>query len=205
MKDEKTKRNYQMKKRAESSVQTAQDIYIATVELWHERSIQHITLDAIAARAGVSIRTIIRRFGSKKGLFEACIQNTEPESEREKATVGNIEEAIHYLLMDYEAHGDAIIKTLAIEDELEVAQITLESGRKYHQAWCARIFAPFLSSNDDVASEQTLRCFIVATEFYLWKLMRRDLKYSFEETKETLLKLVKAIVAQGNAKIKKDR
>ncbi|MDA3897991.1 MAG: glycosyltransferase [Desulfobacteraceae bacterium] len=35
-----------MKKRAESSVQTARDIYTATVELWHERSITDITLDA---------------------------------------------------------------------------------------------------------------------------------------------------------------
>jgi AcrR family transcriptional regulator len=201
MKNQKPKRNYQMKKRAASSVQTARDIYTATVELWHERSIKDITLDAIAARAGVSIRTIIRRFGSKKGLFEACIQNTEPESEREKATVGNIEEAIHYLLMDYETHGDALIKTLAIEDELEVAHMTLTSGRKYHRAWCARIFAPFLSSNDDIAYEQTLRCFVAATEFYLWKLMRRDLKHSFEETKETFLKLVKAVATQGTTKI----
>jgi hypothetical protein len=50
-------------------------------------------------------------------LFNTCIQNDSSniELDREKAEVGNVESAIHYLLKDYEAYGDAVVRTLAVE------------------------------------------------------------------------------------------
>lgn len=196
MNNEDSKRPYQMSKRAETAAQTARDIFIATAELWHERSIADITLDAIAERANVSVRTILRRYGSKEGLFEACIQNNtaDMKTDREKAEVGNVESAIHYLLVDYEAYGDAIIRTLAMEEKFDIAQRVLQAGRIYHRQWCERMFTPFLPDIKDRHYEQELTAFVAATEFYLWKLLRVDLKGSPSETKATFMRLVNGLI-----------
>jgi len=202
MKNEDSKRPYQMSKRAESAAQTAHDIFVATAELWHERSIADITLDVIAERANVSVRTIIRRYGSKEGLFEACIQNNaaDMKSDREKAEVGNVESAIQYLLADYEMHGDAVIRTLAMEDQLDIAQRVLQAGRIYHREWCERIFTPFLPNKKDKTYELELTAFVAATELYLWKLLRRDLKHSLSETKSLFMRLVNGLITSDGKK-----
>jgi len=133
--NQESKRTYQMSKRAETAAETERAIFAATADLWCERAFADITLDAIAERAGVSVRTIIRRYGSRDGLFITCIQNSsdEIESDREKAEVGDIEGAIHYLLKDYEAYGDTIIRTLAVEYQIEAAQKVIQAGRDYHR------------------------------------------------------------------------
>ncbi len=197
MKNEDSKRPYKMSKRAETAAQTASDIFVATADLWRERSIADITLDVIAARANVSVRTIIRRYGSKEGLFEACIQNNaaDMKSDREKAEVGNVESIIRYLLEDYEMHGDAVIRTLAMEDQLDIARRVLEAGRIYHREWCERMFSPFLPDKKDMSYERELMAFSAATELYLWKLLRRDLKHSLDETQSLFLRLVNGLIA----------
>jgi AcrR family transcriptional regulator len=193
---EQSKRRYKMSKRAETSAQTAIDIYQVTVALWHERPLSDITLETIAERANVSVRTIIRRFGSKEGLFEDCIKNNvdDMESNRHKAKVGDIEGALNCLLDDYEAHGDAMIRTLAVEEQLAIARRVLQAGRIYHREWCARIFAPYLPASGENHYDEVLLAFVAATEIYLWKLLRRDLNYDLPTTRKAFLRLVQGLV-----------
>ncbi len=196
MNEEAQKRRYQMSKRADAFAQTAKDIFDATTGLWHEHPIADITLEAVAQRAGVSVRTIIRRYGSKEGLFEACIQNyaTDMEANRDRARPGDVEAAIHGLLQDYEAHGDAMIRTLAVEAQLDIACQVLKVGRRHHRCWCERMFAPHLPDQESADYEPLLRAFVAATDLYLWKLLRRDLKQTLNETQDTLMKLVKGLI-----------
>ncbi len=185
-----------MSKRAEAAAETERAIFTATATLWRERPFAEITLEAIAESAGVSVRTIIRRFGSREGLLETCIKNeaSDIESDREKAKVGDVEGALEYLLKDYEAYGDAIIKTLAVEDQIDAAKAVLRAGRHYHREWCERIFAPFLPEITNSNYEPMLTAFVAATELYLWKLLRRDLGYDLEQTKQTFLRLVNGLI-----------
>lgn len=196
MNNKKPKRQYQMSKRAESSAQTAQAIFDATTQLWHERPLAEITLDAIAEIAGVSVRTIIRRYGSKEELFETCIQNdaTDKETKRDRAIVGDVEGALSHLLTDYEEHGDAMVRTLAVEEQLEIAQRVLKAGREYHRDWCAKIFAPYLPGTASDSYNEMLMAFVAATDLYLWKLLRRDLNYDLATTKATFLRLVNGLI-----------
>jgi AcrR family transcriptional regulator len=197
MKNSETKRPYQMSKRAESAAQTEQSIFAVTVALWRERPLADITLEDIAERAGVSTRTIIRRYGSKEGLFETCVRRSDSDMEnnRDQAAVGDVEDIIHCLLTDYEIHGDAMVRTLAAEEQLDVAKRVLKSGREQHREWCKRMFAPFLPAPETAAYEQELIAFIAATELYLWKLLRRDLKHSFSDTRRTFMRLVNGLIA----------
>lgn len=200
MKKTEDKRPYQMSKRAETAAQTERGIFAVTVALWRERPLGDITLEEIAERAGVSTRTIIRRYGSKEGLFETCVKrsSSDMENNRDQATVGDVEDIIHCLLTDYEIHGDAMVRTLAAEDQLDVAKRVLVSGREQHRAWCERMFSPFLPEPADATYEQELIAFIAATELYLWKLLRRDLGHSFSDTRRTFMRLVNGLIASGS-------
>ena len=187
-----------MAARKKSAAQTEQNILQATAELWQERSIHEITLEAVAERAEVSVRTILRKYGSKEGLYEACIQQDAAGNElrRNQAPVGDIETALCILLEDYEQYGDANIRTLAVEEELEVARKLLESGRKYHRQWCARVFGPYLPGVADPAYEFRLTALMAATDVYLWKLLRRDLQRTREETLDTFRLLVTGLISK---------
>lgn len=196
MKSSSVTRKYEMTTRAEAAARTGRDILIATVELWRERALDEITLQAIADRAGVSVQTVIRHYGSKEGVVEASIEADvgEIRLERDRATAGDIEGALEILLAHYERDGDAVLRTLRLEAKLDAAKAVSETGRKHHRAWCARVFDPFLpppSAND---YDRRLDAFVAVTDLYLWKLLRRDLGRSVKETKRTLHTLVDGLI-----------
>lgn len=196
MKSEPKTRPYRMTARAESAARTGRDILEATVALWRERALDEITLRAIADRAGVSVQTVIRRFGSKDGVVEACIEGDVAgvRVERDRAPTGDVEGAVDVLLTHYERDGDAIVRTLDLEDRLEAARAVAERGRREHREWCARVFAPFLPPSDREAYDTRLDAFVAVTDLYLWKLLRRDVGRTAGETKRALRTLLDGLI-----------
>ncbi|CAN5479701.1 hypothetical protein BH23BAC1_BH23BAC1_23690 [soil metagenome] len=196
MEIENNKRSYQMTARADLVAQNKRNIMKATVGLWKELSIHEITLEMVAERSGVTVRTILRKYGSKENLFEACIENdaADVKKERSQAPKGDVLAALKILLDNYEEIGDAAIRTLAVEGELFIAQKILNTGRTQHRTWCARVFEPYLSDPGSSEYESQLLSFIAATEFYLWKLLRRDLNKSYDETLKIFLSLSEGLI-----------
>src|SRR3712207_8050354 len=68
------KRRYRMRVRAEAAAETGRRILEAVIELHRERFFDEVSLEDIAERAGVTVRTVIRRFGSKERLIEAAAE-----------------------------------------------------------------------------------------------------------------------------------
>ncbi len=196
MKTKKGKRTYNMSLRADRVAQNEQKILEAAVSLWKEFSILDITLEKIAERSGVTVRTLLRKYGSKENLFEACLENDAAHTrmKRSHAPVGDIEASLYILLTDYESLGDASIRTLNVENELPVARKLLDAARLYHRNWCARVFGPYLPDASSPEYEERLLAFITATELYLWKLLRRDLHKSFEETFQVFKTLLEGLI-----------
>lgn len=186
-----------MTARAASTARTGREILDATAALWRERPIHELTLEAVAARAGVTVRTILRRHGSKEGLLEACIENDAGDTAalRDGAPVGDVAASLQLLVDDYERIGDAAIRTLAVEHQLPWAHRLLESGRRYHREWCARVFAPYLPEPADPDHQPMLLALIAATELYLWKLLRRDLGHTEAETRAVFDRLVRGVLS----------
>ena len=185
-------RPYRQTARAAAAAQTGRDILAAAVALWRERALDAITLADIAERAGVSVQTVIRRFGSKEGVVEAAIAADAsgiPQA-RQAAPVGDVSAALDVLLAHYEADGDAVLRTLALEDRLPAARQIAENGRAFHRAWCARVFAPFLPDPGDGGGTARLDAFVAATDLSLWKLLRHDLGRSAEATRDAFGVLV---------------
>jgi AcrR family transcriptional regulator len=64
-------RPYEQRRRAESAEQTRRRIIETVIELLHESPAEPISVERIAAAAGVARSTIYAIFGSRAGLFEA--------------------------------------------------------------------------------------------------------------------------------------
>jgi AcrR family transcriptional regulator len=186
-----------MAARAEAAARTVRGILAATAALWRERPLDEITLADIAERAGVSVRTVIRRFGSREGVVAACIEADAAGigAERGQAPAGDVEGALAVLLAHYERDGDAVLRTLALEATVAEAKAVARAGRAAHRAWCERVFAPHLPPSGDDAHAVRLDAFVAATDVYAWKLLRRDLGRSAEETGRAIRALVDGLAA----------
>ncbi len=192
---ETTTRSYRMNSRAESTAETGRKIIAAVTELWREKSLDDITLHEVAGRAGVTVQTVIRRFGSKEGLVEAAIASGETgvRDDQFDVPVGDIEQALDYILAHYERDGAAVLRTLALEDKLPAAKRLAEHGRQVQRDWCARVFAPYLPAVDGETYPVRLDAFVAATDLYLWKLIRRDLGRTADQTRRVISTLLHAL------------
>lgn len=201
MKPPSATRAYRMSARADAAARTASDILAAAAGLWRERPVDEITLADIADRAGVSVRTVIRRFGSREGVIAACIEADAAGiiAARGEAPAGDVGGALDVLLAHYERDGDAVLRTLPLEDRVPEARAIIEAGRAGHREWCARVFAPFLPPAADDAYGTRLDAFVAATDLYVWKLLRRDLGRSADETARVMRVLVDGLVSLPDA------
>jgi AcrR family transcriptional regulator len=190
-------RPYRQKARAEAAEQTRHAIMVAAVDLWREQEWEKVTLGAIAERAGVTIQTVLRRFGSKDAIVDACIAERAAgvEEVRDRAEVGDAASALEALLTHYERDGDAMLRTLAIEDRSPAARRILEHGRSEHRAWCARVFAPHLPSPRAKSYQARLDAFLMATDIYVWKLLRRDLGRTPRQAQAAFAALLEALTS----------
>jgi AcrR family transcriptional regulator len=66
------KRKYQQKRRADKTVETRQQIVVATVKLHEELGPAKTSIKAIAEQAGVQRLTVYRHFPDEASLFRAC-------------------------------------------------------------------------------------------------------------------------------------
>ena len=116
------------------------------VGLWRERWYDEITLQDLVDRSGVSASTILRRFGSKERIL-AAVMVAGPLGVvhgRDRVTVGDVEGAVRELVDHYEQVGDAVIRSLALEERIPAIGQAVRQGRTAHRAFCARVFSPWL-------------------------------------------------------------
>lgn len=194
-----TGRPYRMGARAESVVETGRRILEATIELGPELLSDRATLDDVAARAGVTVQTVIRRFGSKEGLISAAAEEVRSrvEDQRNEAPVGDIAGAVRNLVEHYEEMGDNTLRLLAQEDRYPVIRAHTDRGRAGHYEWVERTFAPFL---EERADRERLRAGMIAVcDLYVWKILRRDLGFSRVQTETTLVEMLTALVKRGES------
>lgn len=193
------KRPYRMSKRATAAEETGQRILRAAVALYMERWLEDLTLEEVAARASVTVQTVLRRFGSKAGLIEAAGDTVYHEvvSQRSMAPVGNVAGAVANLMDHYEAVGDLSLRTLAQEERHEVLRRLADLGRAVHRAWVETTFAPMLSGVSDACRERIITKLVVVTDVYAWKLLRRDRNLDREQVERMIVEMVSALIEWG--------
>jgi AcrR family transcriptional regulator len=179
------KRPYRMRARAEAAAETGRRILEATIELHRERFFDQVSLEDIAERAGVTVRTVIRRFGNKERLVEAAAEEgtRRVTDQRYQAPIGDVEGAVNNLVDHYEEWGDTALRLLAQEERVAA----------FRHGWVERTFAPLLAKRTGEERRRLLAELIAVCDVYFWKLLRRDLGLGREQTevaiRETILAL----------------
>jgi AcrR family transcriptional regulator len=188
-----------MVRRSEGAARTHQAIIQAAFDLYSERDFDEVSLDDVAAQAGVAVRTLLRRFGSKEALLDAVAEaaDREMEGRRQEVPPGDAAAAVRCAVTDYESYGDAIMRLLSQEDRVAAFGRVAERGRRLHHQWVERAFAPQLSGRSRAARRLLRAQLIVITDVYTWKLMRRDLRVGRSATVEALREMVAGVTGSA--------
>ena len=168
------RRSYRMTSRATAAAATGERILDAAAQVFYEKA--DLPLEDVARRAGVTVQTVIRRFGGREGLFAAALERESGRvrDQRDTAPVGDVEAAVRVLLDHYEEYGDKVLTLLALESRSSAAAQVVAQGRLLHRSWCERILAPALAGLDDGPRARRLAQLVAVTDVYTWKLLRRD-------------------------------
>jgi AcrR family transcriptional regulator len=192
----KSTRTYTMTARAEAAERTRLRILDAMVGLATSRLLVEISLEDVAGAAGVSVQTVLRRFGSRAGLVEAAYAHAVAEVETERhAPAGDVDAAVAAIVEHYERRGDGVVLMLAQEGSDETVRRITDNGRRMHREWVATVFAPYLPS-PDAAREARVDLLVVATDVYTWKQLRRDRGLDRTTTTQRIRELVAALIPQ---------
>jgi AcrR family transcriptional regulator len=185
-----------MQARAESTAQTQGRILRAVLELHVERFHDQITLEDIARRAGVTVQTVLRHFGTRERLVAAAAEQATRDvvEQRSAAPVGDVDGAVENLLDHYEEWGRSALRLLAQEERVPQLRALADGGRAAHYAWVERTFGPFLARTRDPLLRPKL---IALTDVFTWKLLRLDLGLDRTETASALASMIDAVVGEG--------
>jgi AcrR family transcriptional regulator len=194
-----SKRRYRMTARAQAAAATRQRILDAAIALFWERPMLDLSLEEVARRAGVSLPTVIRNFGDKEGLIAAGVEreSARVDRQRNEAPVGDVRAAVRVLFDHYEELGDAVLRLLAEEDRVRGLSGLADRGRATHAQWCERVFAPALTGLTGDERGRRLAEFIVLTDVFVWKLLRRDRRLSRNEAELAVCELIEPLMGKG--------
>lgn len=188
-----------MRARAQAAAATGERIVQAAGELFMAKPYDDVSLDEIAARAGVSTQTLIRRYGSKEALFSTALEwgGEQTLEERSVVPVGDVRAAVDYITRHYDEMGDTVLRWLAQEERFETTRRITTQGRRIHREWVARTFAHMLAGRRGKARERRLAELVAVTDVLFWKLLRRDMGLSRRDTAAAMLELINALEGES--------
>lgn len=188
-------RKYDMSTREAAKLGTRDAIIDACVQACMAQRSFEVTLAAVAERAGVTVKTVLRHFGSRDDLLDAAFQRAYDEAIAERTSPpGDVDSALDALIAHYERLGDVVLAMLAQDDSDARARRMNATGRLTHRAWVEEVFDEHLPSDHDTRS-RLVDALVVATDVYCWKILRRDRKLSVPEVRDRILLLTEAVLA----------
>jgi AcrR family transcriptional regulator len=179
-----------MRARAQAAEATAQAIIAAARVLFAEQPYDQVSLPLIAQRAGVTVQTVLRRFGSKEELFAAAAQQRSGEirDHREAGPPGDLT----HLAAHYERWGDEQAYLLGQEARVAAIRAITDAGRRYHRDWVTRAYGPALATLPPATRRRKLAQLTAVTDLATWRLLRRELGLSPAQTTAAIRELVDA-------------
>lgn len=166
-----------MKTRAETEHATGEAILSAAFDAFSRDTFDRVTLQKIADESGVTVQTVIRRFGSKEQLFSTLAERETARilASREVPVDSGLPAALETLIHHYETDGDTVLNFMAQENLFEPIRRIVENGRDIHRDWVKKHCAEILAGSRGKRRELLLNAAIAATDLGTWKLLRRDL------------------------------
>ncbi len=189
-------RAYNQVARAVTSKETEEQIAAAFLRLLKKHWFDEITLDHIAAEAGTTRQTIIRRYGGKPGVLAAFVENMDNtiRTGRWNTPAGDIDNAISNLVDEYEELGPWLIRTLSLEGRFPELTAGLNQGRRGHREWVTYIFSPWLDNLEREQRQERIHELIAVTDVWMWHLLRNDQELNPRKVKVLFNDMVKRLL-----------
>ena len=194
-----TSRAYDMNKRVQAVEGTRHRIAATALELFKERDFDAVSLKEIAAAAGVSHQTVLNHCGSKAGVLLAAGELfSEQVRELEAGAVaGDVTSVVRTTCLRYEALGDANARWAAMSARAPEIEEGLARGRLGFQSWLQEMLGELMPGEDDPEERRRVLLGLhAALDVFTWKLFRRDLALSQEQTERQLTDLVLGVLAR---------
>jgi AcrR family transcriptional regulator len=178
--------------RADAAEATLKRVLEVAVRLFTDHPYDDVSLELVATEAGVSKRTVLRRFGSKETLFGEAMTMARGEmiAHRQAAPVGDVPGAVANVVGQYERWGANRLRLLEQEDRIPLIAEWVQGGREWHWGWVEQVFSPQLSGLRGAERRRRIAALVVLTDVYTWRLLRLDLKLSRADTERTLVDLI---------------
>ena len=186
-------RTYRMTARADAAERTGERINDAMLRRFTELPYDRIRLEDVAADAGVTVQTAIRRFGSKHGVLAATVERelTRLATERAVALGSSPQATLHSLVRYYEDHGALILKLYAEADQAPGVPELASRARGYHVTWCREAFSEALEQGLDKRTRKRRLAQIVAIcDATTWRILRFDGQLSPQQTEQALMEML---------------
>jgi AcrR family transcriptional regulator len=192
-------RAYDMSNRAAQAEATRERIRQAAVALYRERALDGFTLEEVARRAEVTVQTVLRAFKSKDQLIMAALVALAEDTQPLKIprVPGDVAEAVMLFFDLYEEVGDFVIQQLGDEPRLPGIKPELDAGRRGHAKWVEEAFAPHLAHHTDNPRTEMFHALMVATDVYVWKLLRRDQGLDRADAEAVMCRLINGVVREA--------
>jgi AcrR family transcriptional regulator len=191
------RRPYKKVARAESQKRTQEALLDAADEEFYAGRWQKTSLEALAARAGVTKQTLLRHFGSKDGLLLKALMRgyTQVHDQRWSAPRSDVEGAVDNLLDHYEAWGARSLRIGAWlhEGHPLLAKLS-QAARQVHYEWVEYVFGTWLADLDAQARERRRAALIALCDVQTWWLLVNDLGLKRAEIRATLIDMIEGVL-----------
>jgi len=166
-------------------------------EGWEQGSLD-LSVDALARSAGVTKQTLLRHFGSKKGLLEEVVRRIgeRVHDQRWAAPTDDVAGAVENLLDHYEEWGEDVLRMGAAERSPAIAEIA-QRGRQLHYEWVEHTFGRWLDRLKGRARARRRATLIGLCDVHTWWLLSHDLNLPRREVKATLTEAIERLFEDG--------
>jgi AcrR family transcriptional regulator len=180
--------------------ETERQILAAAATIIATEDFDALSMRRVAARAGVSLSTVVRHFGTKDALLAALVAQGDDDADRDAIRMqmepGDVPAAVRVVCRDYEEAGQQLLHMLGQEHRFPALSELLDIGRRGHRRWVRWAFAPHLADRRSTAASQLEDLLVVATDVYTWKLLRKDRGLGARSTQAAMTRLCDAVVAR---------
>src|SRR3954454_2825897 len=189
-------RKYDMGARQQAKTATRDVIIRAAIDTFMAERSFAITLPSVAERAQVTVKTVLRHFGSRDSLIDAAWARAYDEVMAERvAPQGDPEAAMEVLITHYERRGGVVLAMLADDIDPRAARMN-NAGRLAHREWVEQVFADDLPATA-VERTRLVDVLVVATDVYAWKLLRLDRGLPVHDVADRMLLMTEALLAHA--------
>lgn len=186
--------------RAQAAEQTGTRIVDAMLARFAVLPYDQVRLEDVAADAGVTVQTVLRRFAGKHALMTAVVERELGAIAASRAAAATDDPAatLTALVAHYETYGALILKVYAEAQFVEGLPELAAAGRAFHLAWCRQAFEEHLdpAGTDQVRARQLAQV-VVACDATTWRILRQDLGLDPEQTRLAVVEMVRPALRPG--------